>query len=99
MKSKSESFNVHEVKASEVKLTKLRNKNASSNFIYTKNSVKKKRKWIKRSKYKHIKKSTLRQHKSIVFDYSSITLNQSMEKALNRGLNNAAEIKPNTSPG
>jgi len=88
LQSKSFSFKLQAEKEKQIKLNKLRNKPVSSFKNTPENQCKtSKRKWIKRSKYKRLKKSKLKQKVSVVFNYSSISLTEGMEKVLNRGLN------------
>ena len=103
LKAKSLFFKSYAWREKESKLNKLRNKDSTSdNKVLQDNfSCKNKRKWVKKSKYKRLKKTKLRQKISVVFNYSSITLTPSMEKVLNRGLNYAYafEIKHYSSIG
>ena len=85
---KSHSFKIQATKVKELKLSKLRtNGTPFYNIVSEDKSKKAKRVWVKRSKYKRQKKSKLKQKISVVFNYSSINLTESMEKVLNRGLN------------
>ena len=48
---------------------------------------KKKRKWMKKSKYQRMIRKQKKQMISVIFNYSSVTLIKDMENLLNRGLN------------
>ena len=48
---------------------------------------KKKRKWVKKSKYQRMTRKQKKQRISVIFNYSSVTLSKEMESLLNRGLN------------
>jgi len=50
------------------------------------NPPKQKRKWIKKSKWKRLKRKQSRKKLNVVFNYSGIELSQDMENLLNRGL-------------
>ena len=56
-----------------------------NNPLPNKKSAKKKRKWIKKSKYQRIQRKIKRKTISIVYNYSHINLTPAMEKLLNRG--------------
>ena len=43
--------------------------------------------WIPKSRYKRKNNSLKKQNINVIFNYSSITLTEAMEKLLNRGLN------------
>ena len=48
---------------------------------------KKKRKWLKKSKYQRMSSKQKKQRINFVFNYSSVALDNDMENLLNRGLN------------
>ena len=52
-----------------------------------KNNKTTKRKWIKRSQYQRLSRKKNKANITMVYNYSSITLTDAMEKLLNRGLN------------
>ena len=53
----------------------------------TAHKPKKKRKWIKKSKYQMLQEKKKREKVSVVFNYSKIDITNAMENVLNRGLN------------
>ena len=74
------------------RLEKLRNPPKQGSHLH-KTDTKVKRKWVKSSKYKRIKKKLLKQDVSIVYNYSDFTLTPAMDKLLNRGLSFVVQPK------
>ena len=71
----------------EIKLTWLKTKQDIPIETDSQKGNRKKNKWIKRSKWKRLKKKQQTQKVSVVFNYSSLDLTEPMTNLLNRGLN------------
>ena len=87
LQTKGYDFKIKEHLKKEIKLNNLKSDPKKDFKPPPLKSNKSKRKYLKKTKYNREKRKKKREHQTVVFNYSDITLTESMEKVLNRGLN------------